>query len=149
MRQLKWWIRRRYKESLHRSVSIPPIGARFSYMNETWIAIGWATKPDVDYVWSRQEGAAFVIGQNLTRRLPPYQIAPVDQIQAFHRRSWNSLFDFGALVSVLRVWAARRMPRSMRFEYEWPDYVRVSEGQRANSNVGHRVRVVGGQLELY
>jgi len=118
-------------------------------MNETWIAIGWATKPDVDYVWSRQEGAAFVIGQNLTRRLPPYQIAPVDQIQAFHRRSWNSLFDFGALVSVLRVWAARRMPRSMRFEYEWPDYVRVSEGQRANSNVGHRVRVVGGQLELY
>jgi hypothetical protein len=118
-------------------------------MNETWIAIGWANKPGVDYVWSRQEEAAFVIGQNLTRRLPPYQIASIDQIQPFHRRSWNSLFDFGALVSVLHVWAARLMPGERPFEYEWPDYVRVSEGQRANTNVGYRVRVVGGQLELY
>ena len=41
----------------------PPISAKFRYMNETWITIGWAKKSeDGDYVWCRSNDATFVIG---------------------------------------------------------------------------------------
>jgi hypothetical protein len=44
---------------------IPLYGARFSFMNETWATIGWATKGNEvgEYIWCHSFDAEFVIGE--------------------------------------------------------------------------------------
>jgi hypothetical protein len=106
------------------TISTPPYGARFSFMNETWVAIGWAKRSgDEDHIWCHQHEAEFVIGKNINNGSGLKNwIAPVDKIGSASRTG--------------------------DWKYEWPDFIRESEGQRANSNVGRRVRILSGNLEF-
>src|ERR1700746_3067523 len=102
----------------------PPFGARFSFMNETWVTIGWAnSSDDGSYIWCYQHEAAFVIGKNIKYGSSLINwIAPIDRIGTASRtRDWK---------------------------YEWPDFIRLQEGQRANEHVGRRVRILSGKLEF-
>jgi hypothetical protein len=103
---------------------IPPYGSRFSFMNETWVTIGWAKRAEKDgYIWCHEHEAAFVIGRNANFGSSLINwIAPIDRI---------------GLASRTRDW-----------KYEWPDFIRVSERERANQNIGRRVRIFSGKLEF-
>ncbi|MGA8549364.1 MAG: hypothetical protein WB678_03910, partial [Stellaceae bacterium] len=102
-----------------------PYGARFSFMNETWVTIGWATSADDgEYIWCRAHEATFVIGKNANNASGLYNwIAPIDKIGlAFRTRDWK---------------------------YERPDFICFAEGERANENVGRHVRILSGNLNFY
>jgi hypothetical protein len=99
----------------------PPIRAKFRYMNETWITIGWAKKPDDgDYVWCGPNEAAFVIGEKIDSG--SHWIAPIgDVYSAAKRGGW---------------------------ERDRPDYLLAQSQTDANKNIGRRVRVVVGGLKF-
>jgi hypothetical protein len=99
--------------------SSPPFGAKFRYMNETWVTVGWATKPDAgNYVWCRHGEATFVIGQRMSGS--GKSIAPIAKIgQASKRRQW---------------------------EYVDALDIRIQEHGKADQNVRRRLSVVEGRL---
>jgi hypothetical protein len=103
------------------STSTPPFNAQFRYMNETWKTIGWAKKPEQDYVWCRQDEATHVIGENVDSSAGQANwIAPIA--------------DVGS-VSPKRDW-----------KYDLPDYIRVAQREKADENIGKRVRTHEGNL---
>jgi hypothetical protein len=101
--------------------SPPPIRAKFRYMNETWITIGWAKKSDNgDHVWCGPNEAAFVIGERVDGRIN--WIAPIGDVYSTAKRSG--------------------------WERDRPDYLLAQSQTDADKNIGRRVRVLGGNLEF-
>jgi hypothetical protein len=99
----------------------PPIRAKFRYMNETWITIGWAKESDDGgHVWCGQDEATFVIGQSDDGRSD--SIAPIGDVYSTAKRS--------------------------SWVYDRPLYLSAQSKIDADKNIGRRVRILGGNLEL-
>jgi hypothetical protein len=99
----------------------PPYNAQFSFMSETWATVGWANRPGEDYIWCLRDESVFVIGKNInpTSRFT-HQIVP--------------MADIG---------------KTSNWQYDLPPHLRAQEHERADRNVGKRVRVNDGGLEFF
>ena len=103
------------------SFLIPPYGAKFRFMDETWVTIGWTKKSDAgDHIWCHEGEATFVIGERTSGG--GKWIAPIDEI---------------GHVSQAGGW-----------EYEGEPEHRTRQRQKADQNVGKRVNIVSGRLKL-
>jgi hypothetical protein len=101
---------------------VPPIRAKFLYINETWVTIGWAkiASDNWTYIWCGSNDATHVIGKHagsLTNWVTP--IADIERMA--QRRDW---------------------------EYDRPDFLIGKGDQEAAEKIGRHFRVLDGQISF-
>jgi hypothetical protein len=101
---------------------VPPIRAKFLYINETWVTIGWAKKASDNwtYIWCGSGDATHVIGKHdgsLTNWVTP--IADIDCMA--QGRDW---------------------------EHDRPDFLIDKGDQEAAEKIGRHFRVLDGELSF-
>jgi hypothetical protein len=100
---------------------VPPIRAKFLYINETWVTIGWAKKASDhwSYIWCSSNDATHVIGKHassLTNWVTP--IADIERVA--QGRDW---------------------------EFDRPDFL-VDKGHQEAVKIGRHFQVLDGEISF-
>jgi hypothetical protein len=101
---------------------VPPIRAKFLYINETWVTIGWAktASDNWTYIWCDSNDATHVIGKHAGS--PTNWVTPIADIE--------------------------RMAQSRDWEYDRPDFLIGKGDQEAAEKIGRHFRVLDGQISF-
>jgi hypothetical protein len=101
---------------------VPPIRAKFLYINEIWVTIGWAkiASDNWTYIWCGSNDATHVIGKH-TGSYTNW-VTPIADIE--HTAQG-------------RVW-----------EYDRPDFLIGKGEQEAAEKIGRHFRVLDGQISF-
>jgi hypothetical protein len=101
---------------------VPPIRAKFLYINEIWVTIGWAKKASDNwtYIWCGSDDATHVIGKH--DNSVTNWVTPIADIEP--------------------------MAQGGDWEYDRPNFLIKKGNQEAAEKIGRHFRVLDGEISF-